>query len=60
MGARHTGDIAALVRIANPDVGAVLRVGTAHLGEFGSRAKIAETKAELIHGLRDGAIAVLG
>ena len=60
MGARHTGDIAALVRIANPDVGAVLRVGTAHLGEFGSRAKIAETKAELIHGLRDGATAVLG
>ena len=60
MGARHTGDIAALVRIANPDVGAVLRVGTAHLGEFGSREKIAQTKAELIQGLRDGASAVLG
>lgn len=60
MGARHTGDIAALVRIADPDVGAVLKVGTAHLGEFGSREKIAKTKAELIEGLRDGAIAVLG
>jgi UDP-N-acetylmuramoyl-tripeptide--D-alanyl-D-alanine ligase len=60
MGARHLGDIAHLTEIANPDVGVVLKVGTAHLGEFGSREKIAETKGELIRGLRSDAVAVLG
>ena len=33
--------------IARPDIGVVLNVGTAHLGEFGSRQAIAETKGEL-------------
>mgnify|MGYP003333586092 FL=1 len=60
MGARHTGDIAALVKIANPNIGAVLKVGNAHLGEFGSREKIAETKSELVRGLQSGATAILG
>ena len=39
MGARHQGDIAALCEMAKPNVGVVLRVGTAHLGEFGSIEK---------------------
>ena len=60
MGARHGGDIARLTTIAEPEVGVVLRVGTAHLGEFGSREVIAKTKGELIRGLRDSATAVLG
>lgn len=60
MGARHGGDILALTKIAVPDVGAVLKVGNAHIGEFGSREKIALTKGELIAGLKPGAVAVLG
>lgn len=60
MGARHLGDIAHLVEIAAPDVGVVLVVGQAHIGEFGSREIIAKTKAELIQGLSSEAIAVLG
>ena len=60
MGARHQGDIAALCQIARPTIGAVLVVGNAHLGEFGSREKIAQTKGELIDSLPDGGIAVLG
>lgn len=47
MSARHRGNIAALAAIAPPSIAAVLNVGTAHLGEFGSREAIAETKAEL-------------
>ena len=33
MGARHKGDIARLCGIAQPNIGVVLTVGTAHLGE---------------------------
>ena len=60
MGARHKGDIAHLVKIAKPNIGAVLVVGSAHLGEFGSRQEIAETKGEMVTELGAGAIAVLG
>jgi UDP-N-acetylmuramoyl-tripeptide--D-alanyl-D-alanine ligase len=60
MGARHQGDIAALCTMAMPNVGVVLRVGTAHLGEFGSVEKIAQTKGELIASLGPDATAVLG
>ena len=60
MGARHQGDIVALCEMARPNVGVVLRVGTAHLGEFGSVEKIAQTKGELIQSLGEDAIAVLG
>jgi UDP-N-acetylmuramoyl-tripeptide--D-alanyl-D-alanine ligase len=47
MSARHRGNIAALAAIAPPTIAVVLNVGTAHLGEFGSREAIAETKGEL-------------
>lgn len=60
MGARHKGDIARLCEIAQPNIGVVLTVGTAHLGEFGSQAAIAETKGELIQSLDNTGIAILG
>jgi UDP-N-acetylmuramoyl-tripeptide--D-alanyl-D-alanine ligase len=57
MSARHPGNIAALAEIAPPAVGVVLNVGTAHLGEFGSREAIARTKAELPQAVpRSGAV----
>ncbi len=45
MGARGRGHIARLCAIAPPSIGVVLNVGTAHLGEFGSRQAIAEARA---------------
>ena len=60
MGARHGGDIARLTEMVSPEVGVVLRVGTAHIGEFGSREIIARTKGELIRGLTENSTAVLG
>jgi UDP-N-acetylmuramoyl-tripeptide--D-alanyl-D-alanine ligase len=60
IGARHQGDIAALARIAKPNIGVVLRVAEAHLGEFGSIEKIAETKSEMISSLSESGIAILG
>ena len=60
MGARHMGDIAHLAAIAQPDIAVVLRVGMAHLGEFGSMELIAQTKSELVSALKDDGIAILG
>ena len=60
MGARHKGDIARLSLIAKPNIGVVLTVGSAHLGEFGSVEAIAQTKSELISSLDEKSIAVLG
>ena len=60
MGARHEGDIARLVQMAKPDIGVVLVVGTAHIGEFGSREAIARTKSEIVSNLSKDAIAILG
>ncbi|MCD2190094.1 UDP-N-acetylmuramoyl-tripeptide--D-alanyl-D-alanine ligase [Actinomycetospora soli] len=63
LSARGRGHIAALCRVAPPRVGAVLNVGSAHLGEFGSREAIAQAKGELVEALpaaADGGVAVLG
>src|SRR5271166_5193184 len=51
MSARHPGNIAELAEIAPPAIGVVLNVGTAHLGEFGSREAIARTKSELLQAI---------
>lgn len=60
MGARHSGDIAYLASIARPDIAVVLRVGQAHIGEFGSIEMIAKTKSELVSSLSESGIAILG
>ncbi|RFD24850.1 UDP-N-acetylmuramoyl-tripeptide--D-alanyl-D- alanine ligase [Mycobacterium uberis] len=59
MSARHPGNIAALAAIAPPTVGVVLNVGTAHLGEFGSRDIIARTKAELPQAIPQSGVVIL-
>ncbi len=59
MGARGIGHVAQLCLVAPPDVAAVLNVGTAHLGEFGSREAIAHAKGELVEALRPDGVAVL-
>jgi UDP-N-acetylmuramoyl-tripeptide--D-alanyl-D-alanine ligase len=59
MGARGIGHIARLCRIACPQVGVVLNIGSAHLGEFGSADVIARSKGELVEALPDDGTAVL-
>jgi UDP-N-acetylmuramoyl-tripeptide--D-alanyl-D-alanine ligase len=59
MGARGIGHVAELCRIAPPDVSVVLNVGSAHLGEFGSREAIARAKAEIVEALGPEGVAVL-
>ncbi len=59
MSARHPGNIAALAAIAPPQIAVVLNVGTAHLGEFGSREAIANTKAELPQAVPASGVVIL-
>lgn len=59
MSARHPGNIAALAAIAPPSIAVVLNVGTAHLGEFGSREMIARTKAELPQAVDASGVVIL-
>ncbi|MGB3481759.1 MAG: UDP-N-acetylmuramoyl-tripeptide--D-alanyl-D-alanine ligase, partial [Mycobacterium sp.] len=59
MSARHPGNIAHLAAIAPPQIAVVLNVGTAHLGEFGSRQAIADTKAELAQAVPASGVVVL-
>src|ERR1700751_3916779 len=54
MGARGIGHIAYLAGIAPPRLGAVLNVGHAHAGEFGSTDAIAKAKGELVEGVPAG------
>jgi UDP-N-acetylmuramoyl-tripeptide--D-alanyl-D-alanine ligase len=59
MGMRGLGHVKYLVDIADPDIGIVLNVGSAHVGMLGSREAIAEAKGELVTGLGEEATAVL-
>jgi UDP-N-acetylmuramoyl-tripeptide--D-alanyl-D-alanine ligase len=59
MGSRGPGHIARLCRIARPQIGVVLNVGSAHLGEFGSPEGTARAKGELVEALPEDGAAVL-
>jgi UDP-N-acetylmuramoyl-tripeptide--D-alanyl-D-alanine ligase len=59
MAARGLGHITELCAIAPPRLGAVLSVGHAHAGEFGSLERIAEAKGELPAALPPEGVAIL-
>jgi UDP-N-acetylmuramoyl-tripeptide--D-alanyl-D-alanine ligase len=59
MGMSHAGEIRALAKIAQPEIGVVTNVAPVHLEFFDSLAGIARAKYELIESLPAGAVAVL-
>jgi UDP-N-acetylmuramoyl-tripeptide--D-alanyl-D-alanine ligase len=59
MGMSHRGEIAALAKIAQPEIGVVTNVAPVHLEFFKSVAEIARAKYELIESLAAGGTAIL-
>ena len=58
MGMRGPGQIAELVRIAEPNIGVITNIGSAHIELLGTRDAIATAKTELFRGLPPDATAV--
>ena len=59
MGAAGIGEITYLTSIAPPNISVVLKVGSAHLGGFGSHEMVAKAKFEIVSGLLPDGVAVL-
>lgn len=59
MSARGIGHIKHLTDITRPNIAVVLNVGSAHLGEFGSRENIAQAKGEIVESLDAAGLAIL-
>ncbi|WP_434353089.1 UDP-N-acetylmuramoyl-tripeptide--D-alanyl-D-alanine ligase [Psychrobacter sp. HD31] len=59
LGANHIGEIAYTANIVQPDVAAILNIGTAHLGEFGGCEGICKAKSEIYQVLDNTQTAVV-
>jgi UDP-N-acetylmuramoyl-tripeptide--D-alanyl-D-alanine ligase len=56
---RGLGQIADLAELTRPELGVITAIAPVHLEKLGSLARIAEAKAELIHALPSGGVAVV-
>ena len=59
MGANHRGEIAALAKLAVPNIGVVTNAGAAHLEGFGGMEGVALGKGELYLALPDYGVAII-
>ena len=59
MAMRGLGEIALLTQIAQPTIGVITNVGTAHIGRLGSEQAIAQAKCELLAKMARDGIAIL-
>lgn len=56
MGMNHEKELEALSLLAEPDITVITNIGQAHIGNLGSRARIADAKCEIFSGCAPGAL----
>ena len=59
MGMNHIKEISYLTNIAKPDVAVITNVGTAHIGNLGSRENILKAKLEILEGLNPNGTVII-
>ena len=59
MGMNHLGEIHKLSLLAKPTIGVITNVGTAHIGNLGSRENILKAKLEITDGMNDDGLLII-
>ena len=59
MGMNHFGELSYLTDIAKPTIAVITNVGTAHIGNLGSRENILKAKLEILEGLSEDGYVVI-
>ena len=59
IGMNHFGEISRLAKIAQPTIAVINNIGTAHIGNLGSREGILKAKLEILEGLKENGILVI-
>ena len=58
MGMNHFGEISTLTKIAKPNLAVITNIGTAHIGNLGSRENILKAKLEILEGLQGKSVII--
>ena len=53
LGMNQAGEISKLSKFLKPDIGVIINIGTAHIGNLGSRENILKAKLEILDGLKE-------
>ena len=59
MGMNHSGEIHLLSNIAKPTISVITNIGTAHIGNLGSREGILNAKLEILDGLKENGVLII-
>ena len=59
LGTNHPGEIEEMSLAIKPDIAVITKIGTAHIGSFGSREMIAKAKLEIRAGLAQGGVLLI-
>tara|TARA_B100000035_G_scaffold309020_1_gene314595 strand:- start:24866 stop:26221 length:1356 start_codon:yes stop_codon:yes gene_type:complete len=59
IGTNHPGEIIHLADIIRPNISIITNIGDAHIGNFGSKEKIAEEKRQIFHFLKTNELKII-
>lgn len=59
MGMSNFGEISRLTKIVKPSVAVITNIGTAHIGNLGSRENILRAKLEIVEGLKENGVLIV-